>query len=255
MTKDNQRIPDLVAPLLLAGALIIVYLATLAPGLTWANDGADGGDLIAAAATGGIAHPTGYPVYLLIARFFQSFPIGSLAYRTNLLSAIAMALASVLVYVLVRRQLDTSSAWLPSIISGFAFGLSPLAWSQAVITEVYALNALFVALVMYLSADVVSEKSRKRADVILGILLGLGIGVHATIILLIPIVILIRLLRPQIPARKKTFWKRWQLDWMSALRTFTFILVGWTPHLLLPLWASSHPPVDWGDPINWAREW
>ena len=50
-----------------------VYLASLAPGLTWANFGADGGDLIAAAATGGVAHPTGYPFYLLLARLFQFY--------------------------------------------------------------------------------------------------------------------------------------------------------------------------------------
>ncbi len=253
--KDKQRFFDLAAPLLLSGALIVVYLATLAPGLTWANDGADGGDLIAAAATGGVAHPTGYPVYLLIARLFQLLPIGSLAYRTNLLSAIAMTSASVLIYFLVKQQLNSSQAWLPAIISGFAFGLSPLAWSQAVITEVYALNALFVALVLYLSVVMISEKSRKHADVILGLLLGLGIGVHATIILLIPVVILIRLLRPQVSTSGQAFWKRWPLDWMPALRTFAFILIGWTPHLLLPLWAASHPPVNWGDPITWPREW
>ena len=40
---------------------ILTYLRTLAPGITWANDGYDSGDLITAAVTGGVAHPTGYP--------------------------------------------------------------------------------------------------------------------------------------------------------------------------------------------------
>ena len=42
------------------------YFWTLAPTITWRNDGADGGDLIAAAYTLGIAHPPGYPVYVVL---------------------------------------------------------------------------------------------------------------------------------------------------------------------------------------------
>ncbi len=53
-------------PVVLFLSLLTVYGMTLAPGLTWANSGADGGDLITAAATGGVPHPTGYPVYLLL---------------------------------------------------------------------------------------------------------------------------------------------------------------------------------------------
>src|SRR5512134_545866 len=72
--------------------LAIAYASTLAPGITWANNGTDSGDLITAAATLGVAHPTGYPTYLLLARFFQLIPVGSLAFRTNLLSALFAAL-------------------------------------------------------------------------------------------------------------------------------------------------------------------
>jgi len=72
-------------PIFLAFSLLLIYLGTIAPGLTWANNGADGGDLITAAATGGIPHPTGYPVYMLLARFFLFLPLGSLAFGKNLL--------------------------------------------------------------------------------------------------------------------------------------------------------------------------
>src|SRR5512144_2671056 len=80
--------------------LLAIYLRTIAPGLTWANDGSDGADLITAAATGGVAHPTGYPLYLLLARLFQFLPAGSLAFRTNLMSAIMAILAAWLIYEL-----------------------------------------------------------------------------------------------------------------------------------------------------------
>jgi len=51
-----------------------------------------------------MAHPTGYPVYLILARGFQLIPIGALAYRTNLMSVLATVLAAVLVYALVNLQ-------------------------------------------------------------------------------------------------------------------------------------------------------
>ncbi|MBK7456456.1 MAG: DUF2723 domain-containing protein [Anaerolineales bacterium] len=126
----------------------------MAPRLTWANQGSDGGDLVTAAAVGGVAHPTGYPVYLFLARLFQLLPVGSLAFRTNLLSAFASVFAALLIYVLVIRSLpSTSESKYTGLISAFAFGLSPLIWSQSVITEVYALHALFVIVILYLASD------------------------------------------------------------------------------------------------------
>jgi hypothetical protein len=94
-----------IPPGVLAVSMMAVYLSTIAPGLTWANNGSDVGDYISAAATSGIAHPTGYPFYLLLARLFQFLPVGSLAFRTNLLSAFAVMSAAVLLYGLVTRFL------------------------------------------------------------------------------------------------------------------------------------------------------
>src|SRR5262245_24293673 len=137
-------------PVTLAGLLVAAYGLTLAPGLTWANHGDDGGDLITAAATLGVAHPTGYPTYLLLARLFQVLPIGNLAFRTNLLSAASAigAALGVRAIILELRSPDSqafasqAAAWL----GGTAFGLSSLLWSQAVIAEVYTLHALGLTL-------------------------------------------------------------------------------------------------------------
>ena len=57
----------LLAPLIVFGSALLVYLATMAPGLTWAHDSADGGDLIAAVVSGGVPHPSGYPTFVLLA--------------------------------------------------------------------------------------------------------------------------------------------------------------------------------------------
>ena len=73
---SSKRFLRILPLAILALSLSMVYWRTLAPGLTWANDGADGGDLITAAATGGVPHPGGYPLYILLARLFQFLPAG-----------------------------------------------------------------------------------------------------------------------------------------------------------------------------------
>ncbi len=54
MANSSRKIArDLLPPLVIIFGLGIAYALSLAPGLSWANNGADGGDLITAAATGG----------------------------------------------------------------------------------------------------------------------------------------------------------------------------------------------------------
>jgi hypothetical protein len=57
-TSLPASLPDRLPQVLLVFVLLAIYLNALAPGLTWANGGSDGGDLITAAATGGIAQAT-----------------------------------------------------------------------------------------------------------------------------------------------------------------------------------------------------
>ena len=99
-----------------------------------------------------MAHPSGYPTYLLLARLFQFLPFGSIAFRTNLFSAVCTLLAAVLLYYLVISlpSAPLRDNWLAGLFSAYAFGLSPMLWSQAVISEVYGLHALFLVLVLYL---------------------------------------------------------------------------------------------------------
>jgi hypothetical protein len=250
---------DQLTPILLGGGLGAIYLASMAPGLTWANYGSDGGDLIAAATTGGVAHPTGYPVYLLIARLFQLIPIGSLAYRTNLMSGVAMTSAAVLVYGSVTRFLFGTvkrSPRLPGLVSACAFGLAPLVWSQAVITEVYALQAFFIALIFYLCTNRVSP----RRDRLCGLILGLALGAHLTTMFLVPVVLLANGICRRMPddltqPKRISRWRDFYLDWKSLLRQFVFLLAGSLIYLILPLRAGSHPPVNWGNPVTLGRFW
>ena len=154
---DPHRIHRWGVPSLLSLVTFGVYPATLAPGLTWSHEGADGGDLITAAYTLGIPHPTGYPLYTLLGRLFSLLPVGNVAYRLHLMSATCAALTAFVFYAWVRGWLRRALPSLPelpctvaSTAASLLLAFSRLLWSQALIAEVYALNALAVTSVLYL---------------------------------------------------------------------------------------------------------
>ncbi|MEP7133555.1 MAG: DUF2723 domain-containing protein [Chloroflexota bacterium] len=263
--NQPQTFFRLLPPILLALSLSGIYLFTLAPGLTWANAGSDGGDLITAAWTGGIAHPTGYPLYLILARIFQWLPIGSLAYRTNLMSALAMTAAAVLVYGLVTQTLSQSGIdlnWPAGLAAGFAFGLAPLVWSQAVITEVYALQAFLTALILnlYLPSRPLQDINPKSLDRWRGLAIGLAAGNHITTLFVVPLALFLGSLQREseekaAPRTESPRYGKLPIDVVSLLRQLIWFGIGLSVYLILPLRAMAHPPVNWGNPITFERFW
>jgi hypothetical protein len=204
--------------------LTVSYAQTLAPDLTWANAGADGGDLITAAATRGVPHPSGYPLYLLLARLFQEIPWGTLAWRTNFMSAVFAVLAVTLLFRHVERSFDCPSAWLTALL----FGLSPLLWSQAVITEVYSLHVFLAGALLYCYRFVAPSPKNSFFE---GTLLGLAAGNHLTILILAPILL-------------------WKGGGKAKLFRLSGMLAGISIYGLLPLHARSGSPVNWGNPVT-----
>jgi tetratricopeptide (TPR) repeat protein len=134
-----------------AAALIAfaVYAWTAAPSVTLL----DSGEFIVAAQHFGVPHPTGYPLWTLLAWLFQLVPLGNTAWQLALFSGVCGAFAVGLAAMLIRNSL----AWLtPAIGLGaqavcaisvaVTCALSFSMWSQAVIVEVYTLHALLIGL-------------------------------------------------------------------------------------------------------------
>jgi hypothetical protein len=160
-----------------------LYLRTLAPSVVALFDDSLEFQLVGYKLA--IAHPTGYPLYTLLLYLFSYLPSGDVAYRANLLSALCASLAVMFVYLTTLRLTDSSVA---ACLSALALAISPVFWSQAVITEVYALHALFVAMIVYWRLEVRSCSVVCGLEVgswkLLAFLLGLGLTHHRTIILL-----------------------------------------------------------------------
>jgi len=238
-----------IAPVFLALSLFAAYLVSMAPGFTWAHDGADGGDLITAAATGGVPHPSGYPTFLLLARLFQSLPVGSIAFRTNLMSGVFTALTALLIYDVVVASPGSPAKGRPlaGLIAGYAYGFSALAWSQATITEVYALHVFFVALLIWLLVGRFAfSQNRPLLDAALGLAMGLALGNHLTALFLLPAVFVTGLVTT-LSKKKET---QWSIDWASLGRRLAWMSAGLLVYLSILLRAASRAPVNWGEAID-----
>jgi 4-amino-4-deoxy-L-arabinose transferase-like glycosyltransferase len=167
-------------------AALVVYWRTLLPTVsTWG----DSAKFQYIAQVWGIPHPTGYPLYILLTRFSSLLPWGDIAYRVNLLSAFCGAAAvGVLVLVANRVSGDRWAATAAALMVAF----SPIFWSQAVIAEVYALNALWVTLCFYLILRWRSMRGASPGSAPLGTLYafvlvyGLSFSHHLSMVLLFP---------------------------------------------------------------------
>jgi hypothetical protein len=100
----------------------------------------DDGYFILAAWFNGVAHPPGYPVYTVLAHVATWLPVGSVAFRVHLLSGVLGAAACACLCIFLRR-LGTHGTC--AVAAAVAYGFSAVFWSQAIVAEVYTLNALF----------------------------------------------------------------------------------------------------------------
>ena len=128
----------------LAAVVFSAYYATLCPTVP----SGDAGELIQVAIEAGVVHPPGYPTWTMMAYAFARFvPYGEPAWRVNLSSAVCGSIASFLLSAAVGMW--ASCAWTGALAGG-AFAFAPLVWEYSVQGEVFALNNLNNALLLYL---------------------------------------------------------------------------------------------------------
>ncbi|MCX7669821.1 MAG: DUF2723 domain-containing protein, partial [Anaerolineae bacterium] len=180
----------------LALSSLALYVRTLVP---WVLPG-DSGEFQVLLYQVGIAHTTGYPVYMLLGKLFMTLAaVGDVAYRANLFSAFTAAVTVALVYAAGR--LVAESRW-GGVFAALALAVSFTFWSQALIAEVYAPGALFLAAVLV--ALLAWERTGRAAWLFgAGLCGGLGLGVHASVGVFAPAAIALVLSRPE---RRRTAW-------------------------------------------------
>src|SRR5881392_181008 len=82
-------------------ATLLLYIWTLAPTVTLT----DSGELIVVARGLGVAHPPGFPLWIILAHLASLVPLGNVAMRINFSSALFAALASAMLTLVVAEMM------------------------------------------------------------------------------------------------------------------------------------------------------
>src|SRR5205823_4052468 len=152
------------------GIALVVYLRTLLPGVSVG----DWAEMQWIPAQMGIPHPTGYPLYVLLGKAFSVLPIGSLAFRAELLSAVVAAGAAGTT-VLIAARLGVRPVI--AFAAGLSLAVTGELWLEATYSEMNGLHLLLMAAVIHRA--VVWRAERRDRDLRLGALLaGLSISNH-----------------------------------------------------------------------------
>lgn len=224
-----RRHGTLLAATLVAIVLGGLYWWTIAPTIAFLHGTVDSAELVSVATALGVAHPTGEAVWLPLGRLALALvPVEEPALRTNLLSAGLMALAGALVAVAARRWRPETPAW-GAALAGLLFGLAPIVWAQAIVTEVYALQAAVAGLALILAADATEGRHWRAFALALGVL----VASHVTGLALAAPLLLATLLarrRPRGP----------EAAWCAGLFALPFVYtVGY-------LWLRADAEIAWG---------
>lgn len=151
-----------------AAAAIFAWLA--APGLTWL----DAGELAAASAELGIAHPPGFALFLLVHKAVMlALPLGDVAFRGNVASGLVAAAA---LWATGHAARSWGASGVAAAAGAALVAVAPVFVLHATTVEVYSGAALWTALVLWGAAR---ARVDRRAAVAVAFGVGLAAGHHA----------------------------------------------------------------------------
>lgn len=177
----------------------IVYALTVQPTFSfW-----DCGEFVASSYILGIPHPPGSPFFVLIGRIMSLIPfVEDVALRINYLTVICSAFTALFSYLLTVRIVryffdkDTKSSlnsfitYIGGIAGAFFVAFSQTNWGNSVEAEVYGLALAITVMLVWLALVYYENRGTTRATKIMIFAFYaalLGVGVHMTVFLVMPI--------------------------------------------------------------------
>lgn len=193
----------------------------------------------------GIAHPTGYPSYTLLAWLASVVlqPFGNEALRANLLSALLVAGGSGVVAAAVTH---VTGRMVAGIGAGIVLALCVEAWSIALHADAHALHLFLVGAILLLlvvwGERVRSGRPADRWLVAAAALFGVSLGNHGLTLLIAPgIGLYVLAIQPRVLLRPRLI-----AACVGVLAVTTVAL-----YLYLPLRSAMNPPLDYANPETW----
>ncbi len=247
LTNHPANLLSRLIPFALFALAFALYAATAAPGTIFG----DPSEYQFVPAIPVIAHPPGYAFYTLLARLWQTLvPVGTIAYRTNLLAAAAGAWVVTAVYLTTREignwyigklvngtnqstNLPTTSlpVYLSSFFAALSLAVTPNLWQHAIHANAHVVSAaLTVTHLWLLTAWWRSQNDRWLMA--FALVLGLSAAHHPITLMGVPayglfiLLVRFRILR----------------QWRLLLVLIICLLLGLTPLLYFPLRSPHLPP-------------
>ena len=177
----------------------IVYALTVQPTFSfW-----DCGEFIASSKIMGIPHPPGTPLYILLGRLMAMIPfVEDISLRVNYLSVITSAFTAMFSYLLTVRivryffpkddksALNSFIAYIGGIAGAFFVAFSQTNWGNSVEAEVYGMGLALSVLLVWLALVYYENRGTQTGSKIMIFAFYtalLGVGVHMTVFLVVPI--------------------------------------------------------------------
>jgi len=209
--------------------LFSVYAFKACPDIYWG----DSSEFVYIAEHGGIAHPSGYPLYTMMSRLVAALLPLPAAYSLTLLTCLFSALSILALYLLL---LELGIGSLKAAMCGLFVGLTPVVVDQATAPEVYSLHMLLQLAGIGL---IVRWRKVQGRYIWIGtwLVFGLAFSNHLITFWSFPAVFCL------LWSHRKTLTApKW---WLSAVAAF---LLGLTPYCYLILQARSGVAYNQGDP-------
>jgi hypothetical protein len=119
----------------------ILYVATVAPGPLWQDNGMAQVRVLEHDYVGQLGLALAHPLFYLIAQAFQWLPFSESAFKTNLVSAVCAALTVANIYLLLSLLLAGSRRRrAAAIIGAVSLLLAHTFWQHAALAEVYSVS-------------------------------------------------------------------------------------------------------------------
>ncbi len=309
----------------------IVYALTIEPNASYW----DCGEYIAVSSNLEIAHSPGAALFQIIGAALSVFSFGDqtkLPMIINLMSALSSALTILFLFWTITHlakkillgsspitsltKAQTFAVFGSGITGALAYAFSDSFWFSAVEGEVYAMGSLFTALLFWLILKWENDDSQRsdRWLILISFIIGLGIGVHLLVLLVIPAIgliyyfkkfgnsitvshfiianiiiafifgIIFKLIFPYtmkffgmmeifsvntlgLPFNSGTFiamilligsiagglyysYKKGKYYLNTAILSVTFMLIGFSCWLVIPIRANANPPINLNDPSD-----
>jgi hypothetical protein len=224
-----------------AGALVAAVAAILY-GMSAARDIVIGDtpELVTAAIKLGVAHPPGYPLFTMLGHLFSLLPAGPMPFRLNLLAVVCGAGTVTLVYFTAIRLTGNRAA---SACAALVLASTPLFWSWSLVAEVFSVNNLFAAAMIYMLVMWQDDPDRPAFLIGAALLSGLALANQQTIVLLGPAVLFV------LWRRRKELLARPRIVVASGAA----LMLGLLAYAYLPWAAARHPLWNWGDPVSMEK--